>query len=44
MQGEAALDTILTPIYEKYKDQFNDSYSNFIEITSPSYDNHIQIK
>ena len=44
MQGEPELDTMIKPIYEQFKEQLNLSYTNFIKITSPSYDNHIQIK
>ena len=44
MSEGAALDTILKPIYEVCKEDFNHSYINFIDITSPNLHNHSEIK
>jgi len=34
----------MRPIYEECKEEYNDTYNHFIQNTSPSYHNHIQIQ
>jgi len=38
------LESIIKSIYEECKDEFNDTYNNFFEITQSSHDNYTKIQ